>query len=47
MESQICSVQLMAYKAMSHVCIVEGSNMAAYYEVSIQYTRACLSAETE
>jgi len=47
MESQICNVQLMAYKAMSHVCIVEGSNMATYYEVSIQYTRACVLPETE
>jgi len=47
MESQICSVQLMAYKAMSHVYIVEESNMATYYEVSIQYIRACLSPETE
>jgi len=46
METQICSVQLMAYIATSHDCTVGGLNMTVYYEVSRQYTRARLSPET-
>jgi len=47
MESQVCSVQLMAYRAMSHDCVVGGLQHDRLLRGERTHTRAYLSLETK